>query len=504
MGTQTAGSDLTGQRRKAKRKRRGREDPDYRRNRHRNRNAFSDEGENSAQESSGDDASEIEASNHNSPSTDYKHFEEFVSHDVYVNRTFLLVSKLLQLNAISRGDFQEIILFMCNLCALSRFLLNKAPDLLPEAEKYVGKDLEFGRHVLNYVLKGPHNNMMRLCKQDGHGEGSDANKKRPSYNQIALASNERQSAPTQPPKVINCEAVEGSTNSSKPSLEALQTQTAQGLSRQMSDLPRPQTQGGIGLYVPSVNQQGSQSVSAASFQAYQPSVLSGQQPPLPPAAAPESGNNPQMLQAAPAVSSVALPTVPNGHVANPGLPPAMPQYYLPACAAQQQQQSAPINIPQMQVQVTGAQDSVSLHSHQPTGLGWAGGVVPQPPTQVNPTQPTSAVPTASGQVTMAPPIQQWIANLNGLAPPTNQAAPSTQRGPLTTQPGFQPQGTIQPGQLHTSAQQSSGVSQAESLANPLSNTSWLGQLPFAQAESMTDNNENFLTMLANLPHTAFQ
>lgn len=362
-----------------------------------------------------------------------------------------------------------------NLCAISRYLLEKEPGLIPDVRDYVKGHMESGDALLHFILKGPRPGRLHPFWSTEYPKVSadepDSAEQQPaaSYSVTPMA---QQSA-----TIARPEGVEGqSTHPNHPSQAPPTTQAApagtgqQPLQGQASGSAPPR-----------------QDVAGLNFSSYgqQPPLVSttgpatalvgpNSQPTSHVASAVQLGQAPQCTSNAVHQSSSAVPPFPapaplqaprSSHPnVNLGIQPGIPQSL--QMHATHQQQPTSLNLIQSQMPAAHPA-STQGHAGQSGSQGWPVGGLSQLPSQVTQAQPGPVVSHSSVQPTAAPPGQQWTTNLIGPAQMPSQVTTSAQQGSamVPTQSLPQIQAAYQPGPLNMLAQPPAAQSQASTAPN---------------------------------------
>lgn len=420
---------------------------------------------------------------------------------------------------MTHGNLREYSIFITNLCAISRFLLEKAPDLYPDVRGYVKSQMESGDALLNFILKGPSIIPPGRLHSLWSTEDPKVSANEPdSAEQQPAASYSVTPMAQQPATIARPEGIEGqSTYLDHPPQAPSITQAAPAGTSQRPVLtgsaPANQQTGQQPLqWQASGSAPPRQDVAGLNFTSY------GQQPPLASTTGPASalvrpnsqptshvasavqlGQAPQCTSDAVHQSSSAVPPFPtpaplqaprNSHPnVNPGIQPGIPQSL--QMHATHQPQPTPLNFAPIQSQVPAVHPaSTQGHAGQSGSQGWPVGGLSQLPSQITQVQPGPVVSHSSVPPTAAPPGQQWTTNLVGPAQMPGQVTTSAQQGnamvPTQSLPQIQA-AYSQPGSLNMLAQPPAAQSQASTAPNPF----WAGQ----SQENMSEN--DFL--LGDLP-----
>lgn len=414
---------------------------------------------------------------------------------------------------MTHGNLREYSIFITNLCAISRYLLVKAPNLYADVQDYVNRDIEYSDALLTFILKGPHPSLIPQGRLPSlwnaedpkvpTNEPSSANQQPAASSSVApmvqrpatiarLEGVEGQSACPDPPQAppITRAAPEGTMQrpvltGSAPARQWIGQQPLQG---QASSGPVPPSQGATGLNIASYGQQPLpiSSTGPASALVGPNSQLTNHR-----MSAAQQGQAPQCTLDAvqqrsgtvqPFPASAPLQAPRNSHPnVNPGIQPGMPQSL--QMHATHQPQPAPLNFAPPQSQVPAVHPaSMQGHTFQSGRQGWPVSGLSQLPSQVAQAQPGPVVSHSSVQPTAAPPGQQWATNLAGSAQMQGQITTSAQQGNPMLQSLPQAQATYsQPGPLDMLAQPPAALTQADTALwpgqSPTENDILLGDLP---------------------------
>ncbi|ODM18135.1 hypothetical protein SI65_06006 [Aspergillus cristatus] len=376
------------------------------------------------------------------------------------------------LSEVTKGTSRKYWIFITNICAITRFCLEKAPNIRSNVKDYV-KHMELGDALLAFILDGPHPSLLPQNglpppwnKANSEGPPADPN----MVKQQSEASGSGTPVAKQESAVMAClDGAEGqSTHLDDPS-QAIQ-RSALADSAPMHQQPNQQppqehslnerlspTQGTAGPNFTSFKPQPPPGLATASAPALPPAP--GGPNPLPTTQFPFPGQPGQLGQPGQPgqVSHYASNTVSQGSsnpvqllptsstvqqfsqgghpVMNPGSQPLMAQPFQNT----QQSHATPLNVAPKQSQAPAAHPMpTQVHAGQPTGTGWIGQSQVPPTTMQSHQGP--ALPSSNAQPTFFPGFQ-WAANPPGL-PQIGQATVPVQQGNITlpTQVVSQPQG----------------------------------------------------------------